>query len=66
MVLPVNPELPTLADPRLRHRAGFAVAERVHDGVRVLRLTDDQDAATEMAAELRRRGVRAGAYRTGS
>jgi hypothetical protein len=42
------------------------VAEQTtHDGMRVLCLTDDQDAATEVADELRRRGVRAGAYRTG-
>ncbi len=61
-------ELPQLrcADlSRTRHRSQFAIAETDGDQVRVLCLTDDQDAATEMAQELRLRGVRAGAYRTG-
>jgi hypothetical protein len=61
-------ELPELrgADlSQVRYRSQFAVAETSHDGVRVLCLTDDQAAATELAEELRRRGVRAGAFRTG-
>ena len=61
-------ELPELrgADlQRLRSRSQFAVAETGAHGVRVLCLTDDQVAATELAEELRRRGVRAGAFRTG-
>jgi hypothetical protein len=49
----------------VRYRSQFAVAEALHDGVRVLCLTDDQAAATELAEELRRRGVKAGAFRTG-
>lgn len=64
----VTGELPELrgADlQRLRLRSQFAVAETVTDGVRVLCLTDDLVAATELAEELRRRGVRAGAFRTG-
>jgi hypothetical protein len=50
---------------RARHRSRFAVAETAGSSLRVLCLTDDKDAATEVAAELRRRGVRAVAYRTG-
>jgi PadR family transcriptional regulator, regulatory protein PadR len=64
---PVTAELPELRGPdlqRLYYRSQFAVAETSADGVRVLCLTDDQTAATEMAEELRRRGVRAGAFRT--
>lgn len=60
-------ELPELRGADLSHvrfRSQFAVAETANDGVRVLCLTDDQAAATELAEELRRRGVRAGAFRT--
>jgi hypothetical protein len=63
----VTAELPELkgADlQRLYYRSQFAVAETSSEGVRVLCLMDDQTAATEMAEELRRRGVRAGAFRT--
>ena len=60
------PELRYAELSRARSRSQFAVAETADNGVRVLCLTDDQDAAIEMAAELRRRGVRAAAYRTGS
>jgi hypothetical protein len=59
------PELRCAELSRARYRSQFAVAETAGNGVRVLCLTDDQDAATEMAEELRRRGVRAAAYRTG-
>ena len=59
------PELRCAELSRARFRSQFAVAETAANGVRVLCLTDDQDAATEMAEELRRRGVRAAAYRTG-
>jgi hypothetical protein len=63
----VTTDLPELRGPelsQLRYRGQFAVAETAQDGVRVLCLTDDQAAATELAEELRRRGVRAGAFRT--
>lgn len=59
------PELCADALSAVRHRSGFAVAEIVQEGERVLFLTDDQVEATELAEELRRRGVKAGAYRTG-
>jgi hypothetical protein len=59
------PELRGTELQRLRQRSQFAVAETSTDGLRVLCLTDDQAVATEMAEELRRRGVRAGAFRTG-
>jgi hypothetical protein len=59
------PELRCAELSRARYQSQFAVAETAATGVRVLCLTDDQDAATEMAEELRRRGVHAGAYRTG-
>ncbi len=61
-------ELPELRGADLSHvryRSEFAVAEALQDGVRVLCLTDDQAAATELAEELRRRGVKAGAFKTG-
>lgn len=64
----VTVELPELRGAewqRLRARSQFAIAETGTHGVRVLCLTDDQVVATEMAEELRRRGVRAGAFRTG-
>jgi hypothetical protein len=64
----VTTDLPELKGPevsQLRHRGQFAVAETGLNGVRVLCLTDDQASATELAEELRRRGIRAGAFRTG-
>jgi hypothetical protein len=45
---------------RVRSRS-LSPLPRLHDEVRVLCLTVDADAATEVAAELRQRGVRAGA-----
>jgi len=47
-----------------RSRSRFAVAETVPAGQRVLYFVEDQDEASELAAELRTRGVRAQAFRT--
>ena len=64
----VPTELPELCGVNLstvRARSQFAVVETTRDGQRVLCFMDDPAEATELAAELRRRGVGAGAFRTG-
>ena len=64
----VPTELPELRGVNLsavRSRSQFAVVETTRDGQRVLCFMDDPAEATELAAELRRRGVGAGAFRTG-
>ena len=64
----VPTELPELRGVNLstvRARSQFAVVETTRDGQRVLCFMDDPAEATELAAELRRRGVGAGAFRTG-
>jgi hypothetical protein len=57
------PELIGADLSHVRYASEFAVAESISGGVRVLCLTDDQAAAMELAEELRRRGVRAGAFK---
>jgi hypothetical protein len=58
------PELRGVDLSQVRSRGQFAVAETLGQGIRVLCLTDDVAEATELAAELRKRGVRAAAFRT--
>jgi hypothetical protein len=59
------PELSvTVAQGRSRGR--FAEAETVPVGPRVLYFVEDESEASELAAELRQRGVRAQAFRTRS
>lgn len=64
----MSDELPELSAnlSQARSRSRFAVAETVPAGQRVLYFVEDQDEASELAAELRRRGVRAQAFRTRS
>jgi len=59
-------ELPLLqADlSQARVKGRFAIAERTPAGLRVLVLSDDMQEASELARELRRRGVHADAFRT--
>jgi hypothetical protein len=62
----VPSELPELSVPvpQGRPRGRFAVAETVPAGQRVLYFVEDPDEASDLAAELRTRGVRAQAFRT--
>ncbi|HMK98277.1 MAG TPA: hypothetical protein VK425_12070 [Acidimicrobiales bacterium] len=64
---PVTLELPELRGvnmSQIRSRGSFAVAEALPSGQRVICFTDDRDEAAELAAQLRRRGIRAGAFQT--
>ena len=60
------PELPYADLVHGSPRSRFAIVETMHNGQRVLCFMEDQVEATEMARELRRRGVMAGAFRTRS
>ena len=58
------PELRGVNVSQMRNWGTFAVAETLPTGTRVICFTEDRDEAAALAAELRRRGIRAGAFRT--